>query len=151
MMDGLVDWVAHIDTVVEWMSTFAAVTLFVATVAGALAKRTYWATMLYAGQCDAALANPKFSNPELGKFDLRDKTYNGEKTEFERYEWYVARLVYVLDGAMRLAPYQQWRAVAKTQLSNHKHYFASDYYARQGYVSHYSPRMRKLIQQQRAA
>ncbi len=99
------------------MSTIAAITIFVATVTAALASRTYWATTLYAGQCDAALANPKFSNPALGKLDLRDKTFDGEKTEFERYEWYVARLVYVLDGALRLAPYQQWGAVAKTQLS----------------------------------
>jgi hypothetical protein len=151
MIEGLADWFQHIDTVVEWMSTIAAVTIFVATVTAALASRTYWATALYAGQCDAALANPKFSNPDLGKLDLRDKTFDGQKTEFERYEWYVARLVYVLDGALRLAPYQPWRKVAKTQLSNHKHYFASDYYARQDYLSHYSHRMRKLIQQQRAA
>ena len=41
--------------------------------------------------------------------------------------------------------------VAKTQLANHKHYFASDYYARQNYLKHYSPKMRRLIQQQRAA
>ena len=42
-------------------------------------------------------------------------------------------------------------AVALTQLANHKHYFASDYYVRQDYLQHYSARMRKLIQKQRAA
>jgi hypothetical protein len=41
--------------------------------------------------------------------------------------------------------------VAKTQLENHKHYFASDYYARQGYLRHYSPKMRRLIERQRGA
>ena len=47
--------------------------------------------------CDIALANPQFSNPDLGKLDLRSKTFDGEATQFERYEWYVARLVYSLD------------------------------------------------------
>jgi hypothetical protein len=52
---------------------------------------------------------------------------------------------------MRLAPFQPWGEVAKTQLANHKHYFASDYYARQNYLRHYSPMMRRLILEQRGA
>jgi len=63
----------------------------------------------------------------------------------------VARLVYSLDAAMRMAPFQQWGAVAETQLANHKQYFASDYYAKQDYLKHYSGRMRRLIREQRAA
>ena len=66
-------------------------------------------------------------------------------------EWFVARLVYSLDAAMRLAPFQPWGAVANTQLAHHKRYFASEYYAGQDYLKHYSPRMRRLIQQQRRA
>ncbi len=151
MMDTVIGWFAQIDTFLEWLSTIAAVVIFFVTVLATLAHRTYWAAMLYAGQCDVALANPNFSNPDLGKLDLRDRTFDGEKTQFERYEWYVARLVYVLDGAMRLAPFQQWRAVARTQLANHKHYLASEYYAKQDYLKHYSGRMRRLIQQQRTA
>ena len=151
MMDTVIGWFAQIDTFLEWLSTIAAVVIFFVTVLATLAHRTYWAATLYAGQCDVALANPNFSNPDLGKLDLRDKTFDGEKTQFERYEWYVARLVYVLDGAMRLAPFQQWRAVARTQLANHKHYLASEYYAKQDYLKHYSGRMRRLIQQQRTA
>ena len=151
MMDTVIGWFAQIDTFLEWLSTIAAVVIFFVTVLATLAHRTYWAATLYAGQCDVALANPNFSNPDLGKLDLRDKTFDGEKTQFERYEWYVARLVYVLDGAMRLAPFQQWRAVARTQLANHKHYLASEYYAKQDYLKHYSGRMRRLIQQQSTA
>ena len=52
---------------------------------------------------------------------------------------------------MRLAPFQEWKSVARTQLANHKAYFGSEYYAKQSYLNHYSRRMRKLIQQQRAA
>jgi hypothetical protein len=63
----------------------------------------------------------------------------------------VARLVYALDAAMRLSPLEQWGAVARTQLANHKHYFASDYYAKANYLKHYSARMRGLIRQQRTA
>jgi hypothetical protein len=151
MTDTVVGWFSQVDTFVEWFSTIAATVIFFVTITAAAASRTYWAATLYASQCDAALANPQFSNPELGKLDLRDKTFDGEKAQFERYEWYVARLIYVLDGAMRLAPYQQWRAVARTQLANHKQYFSSEYYVRQDYLAHYSARMRKLIQQQRAA
>jgi len=44
-----------------------------------------------------------------------------------------------------------WGAVARTQLANHKQYFASDYYAKQNYLKHYSPMMRRLIRKQRAA
>ena len=151
MTDTVVGWFSQIDTFVEWFSTIAATVLFFVTLFVAAAHRTHYAVMHYLGQCNVALSEPKFSNPELGKLDLRDRTFDGEKTEFERYEWYVARLIYTLDAAMRLAPWQQWGAVAKTQLANHKHYFASDYYAKQDYLKHYSPRMRRLIKQQGTA
>jgi hypothetical protein len=135
----------------EWFASASALVAALLTVALIAANRTHYAVMHYLGQCDVALREPQFSNPELGKLDLRDRTFNGEKTEFERYEWYVARLVYALDAAMRLAPWQQWKAVAKTQLANHKPYFSSDYYAKQDYLKHYSGRMRRLIREQRAA
>jgi hypothetical protein len=135
----------------EWFASISALVAAVLTTTLIAANRTHYAVMHYLGQCDVALREPHFSNPELGKLDLRDRTFDGEKREFERYEWYVARLVYVLDAAMRLAPWQQWSAVAKTQLANHRHYFASDYYAKQDYLKHYSGRMRRLIQEQRAA
>jgi hypothetical protein len=135
----------------EWFASISALVAAVLTMTLIAANRTHYAVMHYLGQCNIALNEPKFSNPELGKLDLRDHTFDGEKTEFERYEWYVARLVYALDAAMRLAPWQQWGDVAKTQLANHKHYFASDYYAKQDYLKHYSPRMRRMIQKQGAA
>lgn len=135
----------------EWFASISALVAAVLTMTLIAANRTHYAVMHYLGQCNIALNEPKFSNPELGTLDLRDRTFDGEKTEFERYEWYVARLVYALDAAMRLAPWQQWGEVARTQLANHKHYFASDYYAKQDYLKHYSGRMRRLIQQQRSA
>ena len=113
-----------------------------------LAWRGEKAKKLYLSHCDVALANPRFASPELGKLDLRDKTFDGEAELFERYEWYVARLVYTLDECLALAPIPQWYAVAKTQLANHKKYFASEYYQKQEYLSHYSLRMRLLIEQQ---
>ena len=138
-------------TFLEWFASISALVAVFLTVTQMQGNRTHHAALHYIGQCDVALREPQFSNPELGKLDLRDRTFDGEKREFERYEWYVARLVYVLDAAMRLAPWQQWTQVAKTQLANHRHYFASDYYAKQDYLQHYSGRMRRLIQQQRAA
>ena len=139
---------------IDFLEGFASASALIAAIFTLLtmkANRTHNSVLHYLGQCDAAMREPQFANPELGKLDLRDKTFDGEKRQFERYEWYVARLVYVLDAAMRMAPWQQWGAVAKTQLANHRHYFASDYYARQDYLKHYSTRMRRLIQQQRAA
>jgi hypothetical protein len=135
----------------EWFASISALVAAVLTMTLIAASRTHYAVMHYLGQCDVAMREPHFSNPELGKLDLRDRTFDGEKREFERYEWYVARLVYALDAAMRLAPWQEWGAVAKTQLANHRHYFASDYYSKQDYLKHYSARMRRLIQQQRSA
>jgi hypothetical protein len=140
-------WVSFL----EWFASISALIAVALTLTQLQGNRTYHAVVHYLSQCDVALANPQFSNPELGKLDLRAKTFDGEAREFERYEWYVARLVYTLDAAMRQAPFQQWRAVAQTQLANHKRYFASDYYVKQDYLKHYSGRMRKLIQQQRAA
>ena len=135
----------------EWFASVSALVAACLSVTLIVSNRTHYAAMHYTGLCVAALREPRFSNPELGKIDMRDRTFDGEKIQFERYEWYVARLVYVLDAAMRLAPWQQWTQVAKTQLANHRHYFASDYYAKQDYLQHYSGRMRRLIQQQRAA
>lgn len=124
-------------------------------IGGALLTMLAWrgekAKKLYLSHCDVALANPRFANPELGRLDLREKTFDGEAELFERYEWYVARLVYTLDECLALAPIPQWYAVARTQLANHKKYFASDYYQTQDYLSHYSLRMRMLIQQQAEA
>jgi len=138
-------------TFLEWFASISALVAATLSLILIMANRTHYAVMHYLGQCDAAMREPQFSNPELGKLDLRTHTFDGEMHQFERYEWYVARLVYALDAAMRLAPWQQWRAVAGTQLANHKQYFASDYYAKQDYLRHYSGRMRRLIQQQRAA
>jgi hypothetical protein len=134
----------------EWLASIGALTAVVFTLAQLVSNRTYYAAMHYLNHCDVARLNPQFANPELGKLDLRSKTFDGDPKQFESYEWYVARLVYALDAVMRLAPFQQWRAVAQTQLANHKHYFASDYYAKQDYLKHYSPRMRKLILKARA-
>jgi hypothetical protein len=138
-------------TFLEWFASISALVAVFLTVTQMQGNRTHHAALHYISQCDVAMREPQFSNPELGKLDLRDKTFDGKKDQFERYEWYVARLVYSLDAAMRLAPFQQWSAVAKTQLANHKHYLASEYYVRQDYLKHYSTRMRRLIQQQRAA
>jgi len=140
-------WLAFLD----WFASISALIAVGLTLTQLQGNRTYHATVHYLSQCDVALANPQFSNPELGKLDLRTKTFDDDPKQFERYEWYVARLIYSLDSAMRQAPHQQWRQVALTQLANHKHYFASEYYAKQDYLKHYSSRMRKLIQQQRAA
>jgi hypothetical protein len=138
-------------TFLDWFASVSALIAVALTLTQLQGNRTYHAVVHYLSQCDVAMANPQFANPELGKLDLGSKTFDGKPDQFERYEWYVARLVYSLDSAIRQAPFQQWTTVAKTQLGYHKNYFASEYYAKQNYLQHYSPRMRKLIQQQRAA
>ena len=109
--------------------------------------RSATAKELYLSQCDVALQYPQFANPE-DRLDMRQKTVGGDKMAFEQYEWYVARLVYVLDECMMLTKTPRWRAVADTQLGVHKHYFGSDYYKKQNYLPHYSEKMRHLIEQQ---
>ncbi|HEY0267401.1 MAG TPA: hypothetical protein VGC16_11650 [Rhizomicrobium sp.] len=143
--------IAPLTVFLEWFASVSALVAAVLTTTLIAANRTHYAVMHYLDQCDAAMREPQFSSPGLGKLDLREHTFDGDDRQFERYEWYVARLVYTLDAAMRLAPWQQWGAVAKTQLAAHKHYLASEYYARQDYLKHYSARMRRLIQQQRSA
>ncbi|HTT99925.1 MAG TPA: hypothetical protein VMF58_17890 [Rhizomicrobium sp.] len=138
-------------TFLDWFASVSALIAIALTLTQLFGNRTYHATVHYLSQCDVALANPQFSNPELGEIDFNGHTFDGDAKQFERYEWYVARLIYTLDAAMRQAPFQQWGQVAKTQLAYHKRYFASEYYAKQNYLKHYSGRMRKLIQQQRAA
>ena len=110
--------------------------------------RSLVAKRLYVAHCDVALAYPQFANPE-GQIDMRTKTHKAGEYAFEQYEWYVARLVYVLDECLSLMPFGRWNKVADTQLGNHKQYFASEYYAKQGYLPHYSRHMQALIEQQR--
>jgi hypothetical protein len=138
-------------TFLEWFASTSALVAVVLTLTQMHGNRTHHAVIHYLGQCDVALREPQFSNPELGKLDVKGCTFDGDKREFERYEWYVARLVYSLDAAMRIAPFQRWAAVARTQLALHKQYFTSDYYAKQDYLKHYSPRMRRLIKKHGAA
>ncbi len=129
----------------------ALMALLAATAAIAIANMFKWrnakAKELYLSHCDIALAHPRLSDPS--ELDMPAQTMGGSKMEFERYEWYVARLVYTLDECLRLVPDGEWDSVAKTQLGAHRAYFGSDYYAKQGYAAHYSPRMRTLICQQR--
>lgn len=140
-------WVVAASVIVALFS----IALLAAILSHSLRWRSYAAMQLYVGQCDVALLYPRFSNPQLMKLDLRDKTADGDGDSFERYEWYVARLVYVLDETLRLGPATRWSKVAKTQLGNHKKYLASDYYSKQGYLDHYSARIRRLIEEQRNA
>jgi hypothetical protein len=114
-------------------------------IANMFSWRNAKAKELYLAQCDVALAHPRLSDPV--DLDMGAQTMGGSKQEFERYEWYVARLVYTLDECLRLCPDAQWDAVAKTQLGAHREYFNSDHYARQDYLQHYSPRMRMMIVQ----
>ncbi|HTK80010.1 MAG TPA: hypothetical protein VL286_06175 [Rhizomicrobium sp.] len=125
----------------------AALTGITAAIVTMLSWRSEKAKSLYLSQCDVALRYPRFSNPDLAKLDLEARTFDGSAEDFECYEWYVARLVYVLDECVRLCPVPQWYAVARTQLGNHRKYFASDYYRSQDYLPHYSLRMRTLIRQ----
>ena len=119
---------------------------FMAVAAG---RRATKAKELYLAHCDVAMANPSLSSPDADTLDFPAGRLGGSKDAFERYEWYVARLIYTLDECLRLDPEGQWEAVAKTQLGSHRTYLASDYYMKQDYISHYSPRMRTLIKQQR--
>ena len=135
----------------EWFASVSALLAALLTLTQMHGNRTHYAVIHYISQCDAAMRDPQFSNPELSKLDIKDRTFDGDARQFERYEWYVARLVYTLDATMRLAPFQQWGLVAKTQLANHRPYFASDYYARQDYLKHYSTRMRRMIREVRSA
>jgi hypothetical protein len=125
--------------------------LMAVTAGIAIANMFKWrnakAKELYLSHCDIALLHPRLSDPV--ELDMGALTVGGSKQEFERYEWYVARLVYTLDECLRLVPDGEWEAVAKTQLGAHRAYLCSDYYAKQGYCGHYSPRMRALICQQR--
>jgi hypothetical protein len=126
--------------------------LFMALGTGALLssmfqRRHAKATELYLSQCDVALAHPRLSDPV--ELDMTAQTMGGSKQEFERYEWFVARLIYTLDECLRLSPDAEWEAVTKTQLGAHRAYLCSDYYTGQDYLSHYSPRIRALIKQQR--
>jgi hypothetical protein len=114
-------------------------------IANMFSWRNAKAKELYLAQCDVALAHPRLSDPV--ELDMGAQTMGGSKQEFERYEWYVARLVYTLDECLKLCPKGEWEAVAKTQLGAHREYFNSDYYARQDYLQHYSPRMRMMIVQ----
>ncbi len=116
-------------------------------IANMFSWRNAKAKELYLSHCDVALAHPRLSDPV--ELDMAAQTMGGSKQEFERYEWYVARLIYTLDECLRLCPDGQWEAVAKTQLGAHRAYLSSDYYYSQDYLSHYSPRMRTLIKQQR--
>jgi len=118
-----------------------------AAIAHVLDTRSIRAKKLYLDQCDRALEHPKFANPMLMRLDFEARTADDSAELFESYEWYVARLVYVLDEILRLQPIPEWFSVADTQLSCHGDYFSSSYYAEQHYHSHYSPRVRALINQ----
>jgi hypothetical protein len=107
-------------------------------------ERSLAAKQLYLAHCNVALEYPQFANPE-GRLNLTRQRFDGNQTRFEQYEWYVARLVYVLDECLMLGPKERWAAVADTQLAVHGDYFGSDYYKKQDYLPHYSARMQALI------
>ena len=66
-------------TFLEWFASISALVAVFLTVTQMQGNRTHHAALHYIGQCDVALREPQFSNPELGKLDLRDKTFDGKK------------------------------------------------------------------------
>ena len=94
----MMSWIAFLEGFASAAALIAAVLAFMSL----SADRTNFSASLYIAHCDVAMTYPELANPELAKLDLRDRSLDGDKAKFERYEWYVARLVYVLDAAIRL-------------------------------------------------
>ena len=63
-------------TFLEWFASISALVAVFLTVTQMQGNRTHHAALHYISQCDAAMRDPQFSNPELGKLDLRDKTFD---------------------------------------------------------------------------
>ena len=68
----------------EWFASISALVAAVLTMTLIAANRTHYAVMHYLGQCNIALSEPKFSNPELAKLDLRQLECAGHvESDFE--------------------------------------------------------------------
>ncbi|MES2443678.1 MAG: hypothetical protein V4574_12675 [Pseudomonadota bacterium] len=83
-----------------------------------------------------------FDHPTLGRAGYDPK----DADAFEKYEWFVSRMLYAAEEVLILAPENpNWRVVIKDQIRFHGNYLKT-----QGrlYIPGYSPAVRELIKEE---
>ncbi len=80
-----------------------------------------------------------FENPKLS----RAAYVTSDADEFEKYEWFVSRMLYAAEEVLTLTSQsKQWNEAISSQIAYHKVYLAG-----QGreYMKHYSPELQALV------
>nr|WP_295662624.1 hypothetical protein [Polymorphobacter sp.] len=80
-----------------------------------------------------------FENPALA----RAVDVESDADQYERYEWFVSRMLYAAEEVLLLAPTDPyWDSAIKSQVGYHSEYLSG---VGEKYCKHYSARLQKLI------
>jgi hypothetical protein len=83
-----------------------------------------------------------FENPDLARAEVK----KADADKFEKYEWFVSRMLYAAEEVLTLSGQSKpWTAAIKSQMSFH-----SAYLAEQGlqYMNHYSDELQSIYRQE---
>src|SRR5262245_64608650 len=78
------------------------------------------------------LEYPKYANPELSRFDYKERTLDGQRQKFYEYEWFVSFMLLACDAVLLLDS-RAWETVVKENLSYHKAYLKSKIFRKEGW------------------
>jgi hypothetical protein len=109
-------------------------------------NREIAAKAVYAEYLRLAFDHPEFANPKIAEVDYVALTFNGDRVQFERYEWFVSFMVSAYEEIDELTRDSSWQTEIEANLRYHQGYFASEHYRRSGYVQNLGSRMARLVQ-----
>lgn len=119
-----------------WITAFAAVIALVFGVWQVLvaraSQREATAIDTWMNYEQRGLEYPKYANPELSKLDYEEKTLDGDRQEFYRYEWFVSFMLLACDEVLLLDS-RGWKDVVKNNLGYHRDYLKSKVFEEQSF------------------
>ena len=83
------------------------------------------ALQIYKDYLKLAMDNPKFSSASYPVGTPRLRTFSNDELEYERYEYFVAHLLFAAEGILEASNDTEWRATLRDQLKYHALYLQS--------------------------
>ncbi len=108
-------------------------------------NRNQAAKAIHAEYIKLALDKPLLANPAVGKIDFEKLTVDGNREEFERYEWFVSYMLLSFEEIFHLSNEDAWSSTLRSNLKVHKAYFKSQHFKESGYLDNIDAPIRALI------
>lgn len=110
------------------------------------AQREATAKAAYATYLEMAYERPDFAAPDYdgaisSRIDFTRRTFDGSLLDFERYEWFVHRLLSACDEVLAVAKLSDWHETVRGVVAFHGAYFCSSCWPHERNRKVYDPQL----------